>query len=198
MEENKIELVRNFFRLRRNATECAYVLAVPLPEVQTIYDEMKRKEEMFQRTISRMKTFAAHLLLLSLLLTPLTHAQTISPVVVEAGGKKSYTGNFTVQNDGVTPLVAVVEVKGLGLTPLPPTVHVELSQMSARLGAHQQYNFWYRISCDQKPCVVTFNVQLTGPHTASGLAVAIHIPSTVYFCQKAKGCRASVLAARTS
>ena len=195
MEANKVELVKNFWRLGRDEKECASILALSLEEVRKIYEQQNVHRETLMRTITRLR--GTVVLLLSLLACGSLRAQTISPVISEAQIKKSYTSNFTVTNSGVTPLVAVVEIRGLKLAPLSPNVHVELSQMSAKIGAKQSYNFWYRITCDVTPCVVTFNVALSGVHTDTGIAIVIHIPSSVYLCQKAKGCRASILGGRT-
>jgi len=127
-------------------------------------------------------------------------AQTISPVVSEYGGKK-VSGSFTVTNNGLVPLTAVVERPQTlafengqpRLGPLAATTHLELGEMSARVGAKQSHSFSYRLACDAQPCAVTIYTTITGPHAASGLAVAIHLPHVAYLCHKSKGCRSSVV-----
>jgi len=135
-----------------------------------------------------------------LLSSTMLSAQTISPVISEYGGKK-VSGSFTITNNGLTPLTVVIEPPQTlafengqpRLGPLDPAVHLTLAEMSAKIGAKQQHQFDYKLTCDARPCAVTIYTTITGPHTASGLAVAIHLPHTLYFCEKQKGCRAQVL-----
>ena len=135
-----------------------------------------------------------------LLSSAMLSAQTISPVVSEYGGKKA-SGSFTVTNNALVPLTVVVEppqslsfINGKPhLGALDPTVHLTLEEMSAKVGAKQSHEFSYKLECDTQPCAVTIYTTITGPHTASGLAVAIHLPHVSYLCDKSKGCRSSMV-----
>lgn len=131
-------------------------------------------------------------------------AQTVSPVIVElsAKGSKSFSGSFSVNNPGVTPITAVVEAPRSmifangkpTLKPLGPGVTLDLSQQSAKVGAKQSATFWYTLKCATKPCAVTVFTTISGPHAANGMSVAIHLPHVIYGCEKQKNCRKSVIA----
>jgi hypothetical protein len=150
------------------------------------------------------------LVLLTLLALP-GHAQTISPVSQEYGSKsgKAITGSFTITNNSVVPMTAVVQhpqsltfVNGQPhLAALAPGVHVELNAQSARLGAKQTHTFNYRITTDQLPQAITFFATLTRTverRDLGGIQVAISLPSTAYLCEKQKGCRSRVLGLQTA
>lgn len=128
-------------------------------------------------------------------------AQTVGPLVAE-GGRGKAKGEFTVTNNGVTPLITTVEAVSFRLTaegrsvygPLDATkVTVKLLEASAKIGARQNHVFAYEVQCLQTPCTVALLPRMvTGPRTAEGLQLGIIIPHSVYLCDKAKGCRASV------
>jgi hypothetical protein len=130
-------------------------------------------------------------------------AQTISPVITEVSAKpgKSISGSFQIRNDGLVPFVAVIEkpqslafVNGKpNLQSLVPTTTLELSEMSARIGAKQSHEFAYRLRCETLPCSTVIYTVITGSHLDSGMQIALHLPSTIYACPKAKNCRASVI-----
>jgi hypothetical protein len=199
MNELKIEQVKNFWRFHRPARDAAQALNVSLAEVEAIYEAMdswrNHREALLKVLTKRLKV-----LLVLLLLTATAHSQTISPVTSEYGGKKA-VGSFSIRNDGLIPITAVVEppqslsvINGkLQLRPTDHGVYLTLAEMSARIGAKQSHQFDYKLTCDVKPCAVATFVTITGPHATNGLAVAIHLPHTAYFCQKQKGCRASII-----
>jgi hypothetical protein len=151
----------------------------------------------------RRRTLAAVIFILCLFPHGLS-AQTVSPVIVElsAKGTKSFSGSFSVNNPGVTPITAVVEspqsmIFANGkptLKPLDVGTTVELSQQSAKVGAKQSATFWYSLKCAAKPCAVMLFTTISGPHAASGMSVAIHLPHVIYGCEKQKNCRKSVIA----
>lgn len=128
-------------------------------------------------------------------------AQTVGPLIAE-GGRGKAKGEFTVTNNGVTPLITTVEAVSFRLTaegksvygPLDATkVTVKLAESSAKIGARQNHVFAYEVQCFQTPCTVALLPRMvTGVRTAEGLQLGIIIPHSVYLCDKAKGCRASV------
>jgi hypothetical protein len=130
-------------------------------------------------------------------------AQTVAPVIVElsARGNKSFSGSFTVNNPGITPITAVIEVPQSmvftngkpTLKSLEPGVTLDLSQQSAKVGARQSAQFWYTLKCAAKPCAVMLFTTISGPHAANGMSVAIHLPHVIYACEKQKNCRKTVI-----
>jgi len=152
----------------------------------------------------RRRTLAAAVLFLIWLFPPGVSAQTVAPVIVElsAKGSKSFSGSFSVNNPGVTPITAVVETPQSmsfangkpTLKPLDAGTTLDLSQQSAKVGAKQSATFWYTLKCSQKPCAVIVFTTISGPHAASGMSVALHIPHVIYGCEKQKNCRKSVIA----
>ena len=148
--------------------------------------------------------FKGFLLLLLLLSPAATLGQTISPVVQELSAKpgKPFNGSFTVTNNSVTPIIAVTgEPKTLvfqngrpTVGPLNPLNTVELSRMSAKIGAKQSFTFYWRATCVFLPCAFELFANLSSAtHSTRGLKVVLVLPSVTYACQKAKGCRASVI-----
>jgi|SRR5882762_2308284 len=126
------------------------------------------------------------------------HAQQISPVAQEAKGPRA-RGEITVTNQGVVPMAVVLEPVSLSAANGKPTwlplhgVSLKLSEQSARLGPKQTRAISYDATCQQLPCAFTVFAKFVGGHTSQGVAVAIHLPSTIYVCEKKKGCRESTL-----
>lgn len=127
--------------------------------------------------------------------------QSVSPMVSEY--KKSARGSFTVSNNTLRPMTVVVEpvsfhlVKGQQVTePLSNDVHLELSDMTVRLAPKQSRVITYRAKCDALPCgFAIYSRFMDAQHTTEGVAVALHLPSSVYICpDKTKGCRERVRA----
>jgi hypothetical protein len=125
-------------------------------------------------------------------------AQTISPLNSEHGKKAK--GEFYLTNNGFTPLAVTVEVKGLSVRDgrvtigdLPATTHVKMSEWSARIPAKATWTFWYDAKCDTLPCATVIFTSMMSGHTDSGVAIASHLGTVVYACEKPKGCRASIL-----
>jgi len=124
-------------------------------------------------------------------------AQSMSPVITECGKKCS--DEFTVTNNGLKPLKAVVtaysfdpKVGSRATRPLDPTVHVRLKDMATVIPIKGSHIFAYKIACDKYPCLVNFFADLSVGHTDSGLAVVIRLPHVVYQCESAKNCRDGV------
>lgn len=140
-----------------------------------------------------MKTF-----LLILVLATAASAQTISPVVSEAKGPR-VRGEFSVTNNQLIPMAVIIQPYSMTVgadnkpsyRQLDPGVEIKLDSNSARLSPKQSYVFGFEIKCAAMPCVVNFDAVLTGLHTTDGLAIALHVPSVYYVCQRQKDCRAS-------
>lgn len=146
-----------------------------------------------------MKTRNLAVLFIVLLFTSgVAHCQTISPVVSEYGKKAA--GSFLVQNNTLSPMAVVVESyswsadsTGQHFRKLDPSVHVELSETSARLSPKEIHQFDYKVKCDQLPCTFSFLAGMIVGHTADGMQVRLILPHTVYVCDKQKDCRRHVL-----
>lgn len=125
--------------------------------------------------------------------------QTIAPLTAEFGKKAD--GYFTVTNNTLSPVVVTVEARSFDadadgrqvFRPLDPGIHVKLDSTSARIGAKSPHIFSYRVECDSRPCRVSFVTRMTAGRTAEGMEVALHLPHTVYVCDKEKDCRKTVL-----
>ena len=125
------------------------------------------------------------------------HAQSMSPVITECG--KKCNNEFTVTNNGLKPLKAVVTAYSFdpktgsqSSRPLDPTAHVRLKDMATVIPIQGSHIFAYKIACDKYPCLVNFFADLSVGHTDSGLAVVIRLPHVVYQCEAAKNCRDNV------
>jgi len=134
-----------------------------------------------------------------LILSALASAQTISPLNSEHNRKK-VRGEFSLTNDGFAPLAVTLEPMSLTfvdgkpvVSDLAPTARVKLSEYSASIGVKQIRTFMVNASCDDDCAFIVFATMMTG-HTNTGVAIATHVGSTFYACQRAKGCRASFLA----
>jgi len=128
-------------------------------------------------------------------------AQTISPLTAEYGKKAD--GFFTVQNNSLQPVVVTVEPRSFSadeqgrqiFRPLDSGVHAKVDSTSARIGPKSSHIFSYKVTCDVLPCSMTFLTRTTAGRTPEGFEVALHLPHTVYTCNKAKDCRKTVLEA---
>lgn len=136
--------------------------------------------------------------LILLALTTVVSAQTVSPLNSEHNRKK-VRGEFNLSNDGFTPIRVTLQPMSLNIVngkpivgDLSPSTHVRLSEYSATIGAKQIHTFGVNASCDGDCVFIVFASMMTG-HTADGVAIATHVGSTFYACQKQKGCRQSFL-----
>lgn len=127
-------------------------------------------------------------------------AQSLTPVIQVAGHHKASI-SFDVANDMLTPAVVTLEPasmtpgpKGPTYRALDPDAHVEVSELSAKLGAKQHHSFRAKISC-ASDCVVAIWVTFMPPKQENGAQVAIHFPETLYLCDKEKNCRQNTLRA---
>lgn len=140
------------------------------------------------------------LVMLGLMVTAIASAQSVTPLVTEAG-KSHAKGEFTVRNDQLVPTVVTIEPRMLSFAPngemqlseIPSTAVVLLSEISARVGPRQQHSFQFEIRCPQN-CAVAFYAAFISakPINLVGrqLQLVLHIPTSVYVCtDKAKDCR---------
>jgi hypothetical protein len=124
-------------------------------------------------------------------------AQTVTPTIAELNAPKA-KGEFTVRNDGVTPIAVIVEKRSFTVQkdlsiktdPLPDTIKIKLSSTSALVGAQQTYAFDYAITCETYPCAVMLFAASSIGHTTDGALVRTFLPHVVYVCEKhQKNCR---------
>lgn len=198
MEQDKLNLLRNFWVLGRKAQDASTVLAIPLDEVQRLYRQWNERRENMARNILRLR--GTVLLVLSLVTAGSLRAQGVTPIVAEFGGHHA-RGHFTVTNDSVRPIAVTVEATSLTFdkgaptwSPLSADVHVKLSESSVRVGPKSSHDFEYEVTCPAS-CAVTFKARLVVAQRADGVRLAVTVPSTVYVCEKQKDCRQSVIGA---
>jgi hypothetical protein len=136
---------------------------------------------------------------IALLLVGCAAAQEISPVIGECGLKCS--GEFTIRNLSTKPLITTISVFSFSMKDGKPvqreldkTTQVKLNEMSARLSPLGSHTFSYKLFCDTEPCMTKFVAGFIMGRTNEGVEVIIHLPTTVYSCQKAKDCRKKALA----
>jgi len=136
--------------------------------------------------------FAALILLAASTLS----AQTISPLFGEHGRKAS--GSFTVTNNSLYPTVVTIQPMSFSLGENRSQqlseltgVDLKLSEMSVRLGPQESRELFYDARCTTSDhChFAIFANFFDGRKLDSGVTVAIHLPYSVYVCQKAKGCK---------
>jgi hypothetical protein len=132
------------------------------------------------------------------ILLSIASAQTVSPLNSEHNRKK-IRAEFSLTNDGFSPLSVNLEPMSLTfvagkpvVSDLSPETHVKLSEYSARIGAKQIHTFGINASCTDNCAFIVFATMMTG-HTNDGVAIATHIGSTFYACDKQRGCRQSFL-----
>ena len=130
--------------------------------------------------------------LLVLLLTAASLAQTVRPVISELGNPAK--GRVEYVNDGLTPLNVVLEAKSFTVSeageisyrPLDPNIHLKLSTTSFRMQPQQTYYVFYEASSPQSPTWFVIYAAISGfPfRTAEGMNVRLELPHTVYLLPK--------------
>ena len=128
-------------------------------------------------------------------------AQTVSPLIVECG--KKCRGEFSITNNGLTPLAVTVEARSFSLDavgratnrPLDPTVDLKLEEGSARIAPKGVHTFTYQLNCATPSCSVVLLSSMAVGHTAEGILVRVQLAHTIYACEKQKNCRKKVRAA---
>jgi hypothetical protein len=117
-------------------------------------------------------------------------AQTVQPVIVEYKGKAS--GQFTLTNNTLQPMIVVLEPKSFSITPegrgifrpLDPGIHLQLSSQSVRLEPQQNYHVFYKADADALPAWFTIYASFSPVRRGPSLEVRILLPHTVYLYQK--------------
>jgi hypothetical protein len=125
-------------------------------------------------------------------------AQTVSPLIVECG--KKCDGEFSITNNGLTPLAVTVEARSFSLDtlgratnrPLDAAVDLTLDEGSARISPKGTHTFAYKLKCSLPPCPVALFSSIVVGHTAEGILVRVQLAHTIYACEKQKNCRKSV------
>jgi hypothetical protein len=134
--------------------------------------------------------------ILALVLVSAAFGQTVSPVSGEFN-KPHAKGTFTATNNALVAQVVTVRPYTMdavaGQTQfreLDSTVHVKLSETSAKLPPRAPHSFDYDIICDKSPCAVAFITTFAGQHVTEAIKLEIKIPVTAYVCVDRKsGCR---------
>ena len=125
------------------------------------------------------------------LVAPALHAQSISPPVAEFREKAS--ASFTVTNESVFPLTVVLQPRGfrvsedgdIAIEPLDTTrIHLRLSALSFRLQPRQTYTVFYDVKADSVPAWFTIWNGITGARTANGVNIRVELPHVVYLNQR--------------
>lgn len=122
-------------------------------------------------------------------------AQSISPVYAEAKTGKTVKGQFAVQNLGVSPLPVTIEPRQLQMIDgkpqfgsVLPGVEVVLRDTSAVVSPKSSRTFDYTLKCPTD-CMVSFWAGMVTGRTKEGIQVKTWLMSSVYACDKIKGCR---------
>lgn len=138
--------------------------------------------------------------LLGTMLAVRAEAQTISPPVVEYTERAS--SSFQVTNNGLTPLVVVLDLRGFvvhengALTDVPldtSRIKVQLSEMSFRLPARGTRTIFYEAKADTAPAWFQVIATFTGARAANGLNLRVELPHVVYLNQRAELAREDVV-----
>jgi hypothetical protein len=141
------------------------------------------------------------LLFLQFLFGITVSAQTVSPMIVECSNKCN--GEFSITNNGLTPLAVMIEARSFGLDilgratnrPLDAAVDLKLEEGSARISPKGTHTFGYQLKCATPTCSVVLLSSMVLGHTAEGILVRIQLAHTIYTCDKQKNCRKKVRAA---
>lgn len=123
-------------------------------------------------------------------------AQTVSPIVGEFN-KAHAKGGFVATNNALIPQVVTVRPYSFSVKngqtefrDLDSTVHVKLSESSAKVPSRAPHSFDYDIICDKSPCAVAFITTFAGQHVTEAIKLEIKIPVTAYVCtDRKKDCR---------
>jgi hypothetical protein len=128
-------------------------------------------------------------------------AQTVSPIIVECG--KKCRGEFSITNNGLTPLAVTVEARSFSMDtlghatnrPLDSAVDLQLEEGSARVSPKGTHTFAYQLKCSARPCSVVLLSSMVVGRTSEGILVRVQLAHTVYMCENQKNCRKQVRAA---
>jgi hypothetical protein len=128
-------------------------------------------------------------------------AQTVSPIIVECS--KKCRGEFSITNNGLTPLAVTLEARSFSLDTLGHAtnraldsgVDLRLEEGSARISPKGTHTFAYQLKCAVPPCSVALLSSMVVGHTPEGILVRVQLAHTIYACEKQKDCRKQVRAA---
>jgi hypothetical protein len=148
-----------------------------------------------------MKRILSLLLVQFSFLAVIVSCQTISPIIVECG--KKCRGEFSITNNGLTPLAVTVEARSFSMDtlghatnrPLDSAVDLQLEEGSARVSPKGTHTFTYQLKCSARPCSVALLSSMAIGRTAEGILVRVQLAHTVYMCENQKNCRKQVRAA---
>lgn len=123
------------------------------------------------------------------------------PVIAECG--KKCQGEFSITNNGFTPLAVTVEARSFSLDnlghainrSLDPTVDLKLEEGSARIPPKGTHTFGYQLKCMVETCSVALLSSMVVGRTPQGILVRVQLAHTIYVCEKQKNCRKKVRAA---
>jgi hypothetical protein len=127
-------------------------------------------------------------------------AQSVSPPIAEYTEKGS--GAFTLSNETIFPLTAVLDIRGFEVNEKgelrdvaldTARVKVKLSQLSVRIPARQSSTIVYSAEATGGPAWFQIMSAITGARTQNGINLRIELPHVVYLSQKAPLLRTDVL-----
>ena len=137
-------------------------------------------------------TRIAFAILVALFFAALAGAQTISPVLTEYTGKVA-KGSFELQNAGVVPLTAIMELKSFTVSEtgemsyraLDKGIQVKLSSMSLQIPPQQSRLVFYEARADSLPAWFVIYADIGGyKRTSEGMNIRLDLPHTVYILPK--------------
>jgi hypothetical protein len=134
------------------------------------------------------------LIVISGLFVSTISAQGISPLIqqIPANRNNRATGQFTVTNTGIQPLATVLEAKSFSVDEtgqmethdLDRSIHLRLSEMSAKIPPSAVHVFNFEVVCDHAPC--WFQIYSSNGEARAvkrGVGVRIMLGETIYVYQ---------------
>jgi hypothetical protein len=131
-------------------------------------------------------------ILFALFFLPLSHAQTIRPVISEYTAKVA-KGSIELVNPGTIPLTVIVEPKSFSVSekgaiayrPLDKGIQLKLSAMSFQIPPQQSYFIFYEARADVLPAWFVIYASIGGfRRNSSGMNIRLDLPHTVYILPK--------------
>ena len=133
----------------------------------------------------------AMVILFVLFILPLSHAQSIRPVISEHVAKVA-KGSFELVNSGLVPLNVILDPKSFSVSeqgdityrPLDKSTQLKLSAMSFQIPPEQSYFVFYEARADVLPAWFVIYSNIGGRKNSAGVNVRIDLPHTVYILPK--------------
>lgn len=127
-----------------------------------------------------------HLFLCWLFLGCALPGQTVQPLIMEYTGKGA--GSFVVTNSSFSNVAVIlepqsfrIEADGKGIyRPLDPSIHLQLSATSLRLGPRESQTVFYKATADTLPAWFTVYATFAPLHPGPGVNLHVMLPHTVY------------------